>query len=129
MLRNFISVSYILTFFGQLKFNIFAKSNICINKSADVTASSGNIFKWMIGVFDNHDQIADEVKLQNISHDYVTANFSIHPFYNDTIIVSYYYDGNTSNVFRFRFYTFEKMKRKFGNLWKIRNRDSYLMKM
>ena len=119
----FAYLAYIFTFLQSKKI-----STTCENFKNNSNYSSEKIFKWLHGVFDNFDQIKHEEKyLKDLSckHDYVSANFSYHPYYVNTMIVSYYYEKNTSNVFRFRYYEFHKMNK--TSFWG--NRNNYIMKV
>ena len=121
-------IMYLLTF---LRFN--RKSCVQTGNATLLPQQHGeNVINWMDGVFDNFIQVAEAKKHKlkvPIMHELVTANFTRHPYYPDTIIASYYYAKNSSDVFRFRYYTFQKEDEGFLGFIKFWDQKYFRMKI
>lgn len=111
---------------------IKGKSYVPTGNTTILQNQNGNIINWMKGVFDNFHQVSESKKhtaKTPIMHEYVTANFTLHPYYPDTLIASYYYAKNSSDVFRFRYYTFQKENKSFLGFIKFWDQNYYRMKI
>lgn len=71
----------------------------------------------MIGSYDNQKQSAagaaiGKLTAQDGGHEYVSANIAQHPFLDNVVIATYFYEADTARTFRYRYYEFVKDDRK-----------------
>ena len=67
----------------------------------------------MIGSYDNQKQSSAGAAVGKFTaldggHEYVSANIAQHPFLDNVLIATYFYEADITRTFRYRFYEFMK---------------------